>query len=82
MSDTLSALAEAVHRLQHVIKSIGPDIELTAIEIGGSRYASHILDTALLASPSFLRRGSYPDARNSPQIKEVVGVQIHVASTS
>lgn len=81
MSDTLADLAAAVHGLQRVIRAIGPDIELTAIEVGGSRYAGHMLDTALLASPSFLRGGIYPDARNSPQIKEVVGVQIRVATT-
>ncbi len=82
MNDTLSELIEAVHRLQYVIKSIGPGIEVTAIEIGGGRYAGHILDTALLASPSFLQKGIYPDAHNSPQIKEVVGVKLRIENAN
>lgn len=80
MSDTLTDLANAIMRLDNVLRSIGPGVELTAIEVGGSRYAGHALSDALKASPSFIRGGLYPhDAYKSPQIAEVCGVPIRVA---
>jgi uncharacterized protein (DUF1786 family) len=76
MKDTLAELVQAVHRLQNVIKSIGPDIELTAIQIGGGKYAGFALDRAMQASASYLQCDAYPDARNNPEIRRVMGVEI------
>lgn len=78
MKDALQELAEAVHRLQNVIKSIGPNIELTGIQIGGGKYAGYALDDALRASASFLRGDLYPDARNSPQVRKIMDVEITI----
>ncbi len=79
MSDKLQELIEAVHRLQNVIRSIGPEIHLTGIEIGGGRFAGYSLDRAIQASPSFLQSELYPDARKSPQVRELMGVRIDVS---
>ena len=77
MRDTLSELSEAITRLDHVLRSIGPGIELSAIEVGGSRYAGRILSDAIKASPSFLSTTLYQDcADRSPQSLELCGVSV------
>jgi hypothetical protein len=75
--DYLNELTCAVAHLQEVLHSMGPGIELSRITVSDGRRGNHF-DTVMRSSPSFREPMLYPDARNSPQVSEILGVKIEV----
>lgn len=73
--DHLHELIVAIAHLQSVAANMGDGIEVSSIEIKDG-HKGYRFDALMRSSPSFRDAAIYPDARNSPQVREIHGVKI------
>lgn len=73
--DHLQDLIAAVAHLHDAVKNMGENFSVASIDISDGRNGHHF-DAVIRSSPSFLQLAIFPDARNSPQVREIMGVKI------
>lgn len=77
--DDLEALMHAIARLQHVIRSMGPDAAVAEIRLTPTRHGRYEVERAIKASPRYLQVARFPfDPHTLPSsvICEVMGVKV------
>jgi hypothetical protein len=79
-ADDFSALMGAIARLQHVIRSMGPQADVAEIRLKPTRHGRHEVERAIKMSPSFTQFVMRAQSTAQPpgMVCEVMGVKITI----
>ena len=73
--DHLECLIEALAHLNEAVLNMGPNFKVISVEISDGKQGCHF-DHVIRSSPTFRDFAIYPDARNSPQVREIHGIKV------
>jgi hypothetical protein len=73
--DHLENLITALAHLDEAVKNMGSNFKVARVEIADGKKGYHF-DSVIRSSPSFHDAALYPDARNSPQVREIMGIKV------
>lgn len=79
-ADDFSALMDAIARLKHAIRSMGPQADVAEIRLKPTLGGRHEVERAIRSSPSYLQQAWFPFQTVQPPglVCEVMGVKITI----